>query len=350
MGGAFLYAPGVSTRPFSKYYVTFLYTYIDLIDMETKTSDCKVSFYCTVYNEQDSISTLLDSLIAQKRPPDEIIIVDAGSTDKTVDIIKKYIRKGMNINLILAPGCNVSQGRNLAIENASHDIIASTDAGCRLDPYWLQNLLKELDDSVDIVSGISIADPETFFEICFSDISFPKPEDFKANWPTQQSILFRKKVWETIRFPEYCERSEDTYFNIKANQMGFRFRLAPDAKVYWKPRKNHREVFINSFRWTKSDIVNNVDRAKALRFGMETAFRLLILLSLLCIVILTAVAIFWLLSLPFVMLFVYKLIIRYPQEKNLHRILMKNSISYTSALGTLYGVIFALFKKKKWRN
>ena len=49
-----------------------------------------VSVICTVLNEGESIKGLLDSLAAQTRLPDEIIFVDGGSRDNTVDILNSY--------------------------------------------------------------------------------------------------------------------------------------------------------------------------------------------------------------------------------------------------------------------
>ena len=49
----------------------------------------KVSVCITVFNEEGSIGELLDSLLKQTKKPGEIVIVDGGSKDKTVDVIRK---------------------------------------------------------------------------------------------------------------------------------------------------------------------------------------------------------------------------------------------------------------------
>ena len=53
----------------------------------------KVSVIVPVRDEEDSIRELLDSLLAQTRPPDEIVITDGGSVDATPQIIEDYIHK-----------------------------------------------------------------------------------------------------------------------------------------------------------------------------------------------------------------------------------------------------------------
>ena len=65
------------------------------------------------------------------RPPDEIVIADGGSTDRTVEIIRSAAQDGLPVRLVMAPGTNISQARNRAIAAAASDIIACTDAGCQ---------------------------------------------------------------------------------------------------------------------------------------------------------------------------------------------------------------------------
>ena len=102
-----------------------------------------VSIICTVLNEGDNITKLLKSLGAQTTPAHEIIFVDGGSTDNTVAALEKSAAEHqLPVRVIVAPGANISRGRNIAIDAAAGPIIASTDAGVRLDANWLAELIK----------------------------------------------------------------------------------------------------------------------------------------------------------------------------------------------------------------
>ncbi|MCX7671294.1 MAG: glycosyltransferase, partial [Anaerolineae bacterium] len=78
----------------------------------------RVSVICTVLNEGDAIRRLLDSLLAQTRPPDEVVIVDGGSRDQTVAILREYADR-LPLQVLVEPGANISRGRNVAIAAAT---------------------------------------------------------------------------------------------------------------------------------------------------------------------------------------------------------------------------------------
>ena len=87
----------------------------------------------------------MDSLLEQTRLPDETVICDGGSQDGTVAILQEYIGRLPGLQIIEAPGVNISQGRNEAIAAAAGPIIATTDAGVRLDCKWLEQLVAPLE-------------------------------------------------------------------------------------------------------------------------------------------------------------------------------------------------------------
>ena len=64
----------------------------------------KISFISTVYNEEKTIIKFINSLLTQSKLPNEIIIVDGGSTDKTTMIIKKkaliFSKNGIQLTLL----------------------------------------------------------------------------------------------------------------------------------------------------------------------------------------------------------------------------------------------------------
>src|SRR5437867_1340563 len=140
-----------------------------------------VSLITTVLNEVESLGPFIDSLLVQTREPQEIIVVDGGSSDGTIDMLQKISERVPRVRLLVDPTCNinystspVARGRNVAIRAAHGDIIAVTDAGCKLDPHWLEELTGPFSDDrqVDVVGGWYEPWVETRFEKCAAQVTF----------------------------------------------------------------------------------------------------------------------------------------------------------------------------------
>ena len=108
-----------------------------------------VTVLMTVKNEPDGCAATLRSLDYQTHAPDEIVIVDGGSTDDTVQVIRSFAAFNPRIKLIEAPGANIACGRNIGTRAATCEIIATTDSGCRAEPQWLEKLMQPFEENPD---------------------------------------------------------------------------------------------------------------------------------------------------------------------------------------------------------
>jgi len=218
----------------------------------------KVSIICTVKNEKSSIDDLLRSIVKQSRFPDEVVIVDGGSSDGTLSVIQDYMTC-LPIRLITLPGANIAQGRNVAIKNASYDLIASTDGGCRLDQNWLENIIEPIqkDSAVDVVSGIySPWCTNEFEELASQLMFFPDSDKVKIDnfLPSARSIAFRRNVWSKVGgYPEWLVTAEDTLFDINLKRAGASFAIAKEALVYWKVKGTLSGIYKQYFNYAKGD-------------------------------------------------------------------------------------------------
>ena len=159
----------------------------------------RVSVIATVYNEGDSIRTLMDSLVNQSRRPDEVIICDGGSRDGTVAILREYRNSLPGLRVIEAAGANISQGRNKAIAAAAGPIVATTDAGVRLDPRWLERLVAPLEAGghagpagVKAVAGFFAPDVTGPFQMAMGATVLPLAEEVVPSefLPSSRSMAF----------------------------------------------------------------------------------------------------------------------------------------------------------------
>jgi len=220
----------------------------------------KVSVVVPVRDEEQSIRELLDSLLTQTRPPDEIVITDGGSTDATPQIIEEYIRQGAPVRLIRAGPALPGRGRNLGAAQASHEWLAFTDAGIRLENNWLEALVAraEADDTVDVVYGACQPVTDTFFKECAAITYVPPSISHHGNiihWRFIASTLLRREAWRTVNgFSEELRSAEDLIFMDSVENAGYRFVFEPRAQVHWELRPTVWTTFKRFVVYSRNNI------------------------------------------------------------------------------------------------
>jgi len=218
----------------------------------------RTTLILTVLNEESTISKFLDSLNRQSSIPDEIIITDGGSTDKTKQKILNFVnsqKNKLNVKLIEEKG-NIAKGRNAAIKFSSNEFILCTDAGCFLDKDWVKNISSPFKDkNVDVVSGFYNPVTRNIFEKCLAAYTSTMPDKLNEDFlPSSRSIAFKKSAWKKVKgYPEYLDRCEDLIFAKNLKEKNFKFKLVKNAIVYWPQRKNIFQAFKQFFLYAKGD-------------------------------------------------------------------------------------------------
>jgi len=233
----------------------------------------EASVIVTVKNEEKAIIQLLRSLQNQSLKPCEIIFVDGGSKDKTIENIKSFVGPDPSFKTISADDVNRSKGRNIGISAASSDIIACTDAGVVLDRHWLESLVKPLvNGDAEFVAGVYVQSGESLLQKCIGILQYPNLEKLDSTFlPSSRSVAFKKSVWKAIRgYPENLEKAEDTYFDLMVRERGFKVALAKDAVVFWPARDSLKNLFLQYFSYAEWDV-------KAGLFSKLKIYRLMIL-------------------------------------------------------------------------
>lgn len=111
-----------------------------------------VSIVVPIYNAEHHLNRCISSLIDQTYEEIEIILINDGSLDGSLDICKKFEEKDPRVIVLSQPNGGVSSARNLGIEAASGDYIAFADADDTMQPHAIQSMLFELESSqVDVV-------------------------------------------------------------------------------------------------------------------------------------------------------------------------------------------------------
>lgn len=231
----------------------------------------RISLVVTLLNEAAHLPDMLEAIDMQSRPPDEVVMVDGGSIDGSLGLLRSWAAGRDNTHIHHRPGANISAGRNAAIRLATGPVIAVTDAGCTPDPGWLAALDAGLEDGVEVAMGYYRPDPQSRFERIMGCLNLPDAAEVDPDgfMPSSRSVAFHKSVWERAGgYPEWLEIGEDMYFNFRILELGVRRRFVPEAQVRWRLRPDLRSTLRQYYRYGRGDGRAGMHpRRHALRFA-----------------------------------------------------------------------------------
>lgn len=233
----------------------------------------KVSLISTVKDASAHVEEFVGSVTAQTQVPDEVIVVDGGSTDGTPDLLRRA--GGTAVTVIEEPGANIARGRNVAIAAAAHDVIAVTDADCVLDAHWLERLLQPIEAGADVSMGFYLPIADGFLQECMAAVNLPldaSDVDPASFMPSARSLAFRRGSIEAAGgYPEWIAIGEDMWVNHRWRELGLDMRFAPDAVVRWRLRPTLRKTWMQYFGYARGDAhAGMYPERHALRFAVYT--------------------------------------------------------------------------------
>ncbi len=225
-------------------------------NFDLNTISTAFSFITTIRNESSNIIDFLGSIEEQTLKPDEIIIVDGGSTDNTIELAENYVgHSALLIRLIKGSHLNIAQGRNRGIREAKNELIVLSDAGCKLDKNFCKNLVGCFGPfkDADLVGGI-------YHPLVTSEFAKYFVYDWRGlNWddflPSARSLALKKSlVLQMGGFPEYLTLTgEDTLFDINYRKVSSQWVFNKKSIIYWNTPKTENEVYKVAFNYGKGD-------------------------------------------------------------------------------------------------
>lgn len=201
-----------------------------------------VSVVLNLLNEKRHIRDLLDSLVIQEGPL-EIVVVDAGSKDGTVEIIKGYMERHPQIRFFHHPGTR-GESTNFGISMTKGQAVATIGGDCIANPFWVKELRESL-AKYDIVAGKTI----NIGYHAFEDLERVElhHRGFDVSYPSA-SMAWRREVLAAVQgFDEWFITAEDIDLNFRAVSKGFTLGYDPDAIVYHRTKGSFIGFFKQAF-------------------------------------------------------------------------------------------------------
>lgn len=194
-----------------------------------------VSVVVTTYNSQHTIKKCLDHIMSLKYPNEKIavIVVDDGSEDKTVEIVKGY-----PVKLIQQEHSGYPSAMNAGIKCSRGEIVVIIDSDTYVSEDYLIRILDELrDPKVGIASGyVAVAPTSNFWAKVAGFEAEDRYDLMKSKYVdfiTSTSTAYRRKLFTEVGlFNEALKRGSDEDLAHRAFKMGWKIALTKDALCY----------------------------------------------------------------------------------------------------------------------
>ncbi len=195
-----------------------------------------ISIIVPVYNAEEYLEKCLESLIHQTYTNIEIILINDGSRDHSLEICQKYAQEDKRIVVVSQENQGVSVARNNGLEHVLGDFICFVDADDYLDEDFCEKMLKKLQDTqVDVVMCSHrnvVYETQKYHKRSVGKRVVKKdiinllfdPEFDVVLW----AKLFRRNVFDGLRFPDGLIH-EDTYLFVDILKQCVSFAFFPEV-------------------------------------------------------------------------------------------------------------------------
>jgi glycosyltransferase involved in cell wall biosynthesis len=206
----------------------------------------KLSVVVCVRNEESRLRDCLETVFQNN--PDEVVLVDGGSTDRTIEIAREFA----GVRIIESPNSTLTRDRQVGIDAARNQFVAMIDADHRLRPGDLQSLTRDMEEfNFDIVqSGLVSHEIHGFWDAAEDESwqltqNIPGRRDMVGTAPA----IYNRRVFDFARF--------DDNITVTIDDTDFSYRLSkfPDLRLgvgRTKIRQYHFSSFktyVKKFQW-----------------------------------------------------------------------------------------------------
>ena len=257
-----------------------------------------VSLYIPVYNGESTIESVLKSVLKLSPAPNEIIVINDGSSDDTKKILEGY----KNQIKIISNKSNMGLGysRNIGISNSQNENVASLDADVEVAKEWLADLHGIKNKYSSAISGGRLIEKykdESVYDlwrhVYATQNSFGDENIENLGRPLAGSnTLLSKSAWKKVGGYDtrYKTNGEDSSFCQKLLKQDYKISYSSKAKCYHLRRDNLKSLvdssrrgyvfgaglkeptlirfFQRSMRHFKGFFLNGINDLVKLRFGL----------------------------------------------------------------------------------
>jgi glycosyltransferase involved in cell wall biosynthesis len=204
-----------------------------------------VSVVLTTYNDANSIQIFLKNICEQCVSPEEILIVDGGSSDDTVNLVRRFNKKSNSNIIIINDGQrrNISEGLNEGIKRSKNEWVLIMGTGNDYEYNFIKKLwdAKKLSSNHIFYSNV-LGQETTKFSRLFNLYFLNGNKEF--DWgPSNHGVLLHKDIFRShgLFWEGFHYAGEDTEFFNRLHDAKVECEYVKSAVLYWETPKNTAE-------------------------------------------------------------------------------------------------------------
>ncbi|CAN5830614.1 glycosyltransferase family 2 protein [soil metagenome] len=304
-----------------------------------------------LYNEVKFIDSLIASVIDTAPRDKEIVLIDGGSKDGTLDKIKAWQEKYPNIILINNTATYVSNGFNLAFNNTQSEYIALMGAHAEYPSNYFEKGLEILrSGEADAVGGPLVQKGKTakagIIAFCMSSKFGVGDTEFRTSKKRSYvdsvaMAIYNRKVFDKVGlFDETLIRNQDDEFHYRLNHFGYKIMMEPEMESVYYVREDLASLWKQYYYYGlyKPMVLKKIRSGIRIRHLVPAGF-VIYLLTLPFLLLLH-----WIFIVPLCLYFIFATIILARSFKNIKDILFGYCAFVTLHLSYGTGFLKGLFK------
>ena len=221
---------------------------------ELKLSICIVSL-----NEESFLTNLFRDLKLQKYPHQltEIVLIDSMSTDRTKEIMRQFQSEDngfYSVQVLENPRKIQATGWNVAIQNATGDVISRIDAHTQLPPEFSEYVMRDIASGEKVVGGMRpcVIENDTTLgrtllqvenSLFGSSINVSRHSTKRSYVKTMFHASYCREVFQKVGlFNEMLLRTEDNEMHYRIRKAGYRLCYDPEIVSYQYARSSLKRM------------------------------------------------------------------------------------------------------------
>lgn len=188
-----------------------------------------ISIILTVYNGASTLRQSLESLLTQSYPPDQVIVINDGSTDNSAEVAQSVATEHPQVQVITIDNSGRAHARNVGLERATGELVTFAEDDALYTPQYLENAIPHFTDPqvAGVIGPHYVWNRDQSLMTRFKEME--RRRNFYNYVPTTCWFYRREQLVALGGYDETVELAEDVVPGFTLSKQGYRLVFEPEA-------------------------------------------------------------------------------------------------------------------------